>query len=456
MIQINMTSANRILVIDDDEFIRKTLATVIQKAGYEVIEAPDGETGLKYVGLKNPDLVITDYKMPGISGIDVLHEIVRNYPGLPVIMLTAYGDVSLTIRAIQAGAYDYIEKPIKNRELLEVIQNGLEASHQSKSLSKIITPEIRKAIEESLPAGKTPAMREIFKNIGRISLTRINVLITGEAGTGKEEIARLIHYSGITRDQPFVTVNCSNSNEQILFQEIFGYSQNDQDKTGRNRKGKLELAEEGTLFLENVHALTPLLQNQLLFSLQNNEYYKPGQYEPVKIQCRIISSTKFNLDTLIHEGTFSNDLFQRLCIFSIHVPPLRERLDDIPELLQSLLQKLNRKLGKRVVKIEDGIIDLLKKHTWPGNIQELENVLTQAIILSQNDVLEKKNIVIVNNSIPKTTPTKTRLVPLSEIEKEHIKHVLDAVKWNKMEASSILQITRPTLNAKIEKYGLKP
>lgn len=445
----------KILIIDDDDFIRKMLASVIQKAGFDVIEAPDGETGLKYVELKNPDLVVTDFKMPGISGLEVLTELVRSHPELPVIMLTAYGDVSLTIKAIQSGAYDYIEKPIKNRELIEAIHNGIQASIQSKSLTRIISPEARKAIEDSLLAGKTPAMREIFKNIGRISLTNVNVVITGEAGTGKEQIGRLIHFSGITREQPFIVLNCHASNEDLLQQEMFGFSNINNNVSGKDRLGKIELAGDGTLYLDEFQELSPTIQSELLRTIQNGEYYKPGDPQPVKLKCRIIAATRKNIEELVNEGKFLSDLYLRLRIFTIQIPPLRERIEDIPELVQNLLTKLNRKLNRKVVKVEDGVNDILKKHSWPGNIRELENVLMQAVILSQGDVLEKKNIIL-NLVSPSLIDNTTRLVPLSEIEKEHIKRVLDALKWNKMEASSVLEITRPTLNAKIEKYGLAP
>jgi len=444
----------KILIIDDDDFIRKMLVSVIQKAGYEVFEAPDGETGLKYVELKNPDLVITDFKMPGISGLEVVTELVRTHPGLTVIMLTAYGDVSLTIKAIQAGAYDFIEKPIKNRELIEAIENGIQASIQSKSLTKLISPEARKAIEDSLLAGITPAMREIFKNIGRISLTRVNVLIAGEAGTGKEQIARLIHYSGITREQPFVVVNCNAASEETLEHELFGYSKVTSNGV-KEKKGKIELAEDGTLFLDEFQELTTNLQNSLLRVIQNNEFIKQGDDLPVPLRCRIITSTKSDIESLVNDGIFLKDLYFRLRVFTITLPPLRERIDDIPELLQNLLQKLNRKLNRRVHKVEDGVTGILKNYEWPGNIRELENILLQAIILSHGDVLERKNIILTLGNVSSPTESSTRMAPLSEIEKEHIKKVLDAVGWNKMEASTILEITRPTLNAKIEKYGLK-
>lgn len=445
---------SNILVIDDDDFIRGVLKSVLKKAGYAVIDAPDGETGLRYVAAHDPDLVLTDYKMPGISGLDVVQEVVRTKPGLPVIMLTAYGDVALTIKAIQAGAYDFIEKPVKNHELLEAIQNGVKASAQSKSLKQVIAPEARKEIEENMPAGKTPAMREIFKNIGRISLNNVNVVLTGEAGTGKEQVARLIHYSGINRDHPFMVVYCGSADEQKLEQELFGFYN---PETHISRKGKLEMAGEGTVFIDEFPELPEKVQNRLFRAFQNGEFERSGNQNPIPLQARFIVATNKNIDTLVAEDKFSKDLYYRFKMFSIHLPPVRERKDDLPELVQSLLIKLNRKLNKHVVKVEDGVIELLKTYNWPGNIRELENTIIQAMILTHGDVLEKKNIPSFHQSPEqKGESTVIQLVPLADVEKVHIKKVLDALNWNKMEASNTLQITRPTLNKKIEKYALTP
>ncbi len=441
-----------ILIIDDDDFIRGVLKSVLKKAGYKVLDAADGETGLQHVKQYDPDLVLTDYKMPGISGMDVLQELVRTRPGLPVIMLTAYGDVALTIKAIQAGAYDFIEKPVKNHELIEAIQNGVKASEQSKSLKQVIAPEARKEIEENLPAGKTPAMREIFKNIGRISLNKVNVVITGESGTGKEQVARLIHYSGINREHPFMIVYCSSADEQKLERELFGYSNGDGNG---DFVGKLEQVGEGTIFIDEFPELPERIQRKLFRAFQNGEFEQPGNPNPIQLNPRFIVATNKDVDAMLQEGRFLKDLYYRLRMFSIHLPPIRERREDIPELVQSLLLKLNRRFNKHVVKVEDGLIDLLKSYNWPGNIRELENTLTQAMILTHGDVLEKKNIPPFQKSTQNPEQVSdANLVPMSEIEKEHIKKVLDAVKWNKMEASGILQITRPTLNKKIEKYAL--
>jgi DNA-binding NtrC family response regulator len=384
----------------------------------------------------------------------VVQELVRTHPGLPVIMLTAYGDVALTIKAIQAGAYDFIEKPVKNHELLEAIQNGVKASAQSKSLKRVIAPEARKEIEENLPAGKTPAMREIFKNIGRISLNNVNVVITGESGTGKEQVARLIHFSGINRDHPFMVVYCSSADEEKLEQELFGFKNGEPQGY---RKGKLELAGEGTVFIDEFPDLPEKIQNKLFRAFQNGEFEVPGSVQPVPLKARIISATHRDIDALVSENKFSKDLYYRFKMFSIHLPPVRERKDDLKELVQSLLLKLNRKFNKRVVKVEDGVIDLLKTYNWPGNIRELENTITQAMILTHGDVLEKKNIPAFNLAAEGSGETKpVQLISMAEVEKVHIKKVLDTLRWNKMEASGVLQITRPTLNKKIEKCGLVP
>jgi len=447
---------NSVLIIDDDDFIRLLLVQLLKDAGYTVYDASSGEAGIKMVETYNPDLVLTDYKMPGMSGIEVLAELVKKYPGLPVIILTAYEEVSLTIKAIQMGAFDFIEKPIKNWELLEAIQNGVQASNKSKSLGNVISPEARKSIEESLLTGKTPQMREIFKNIGRISLHKVNVLITGEPGTGKEQVARLIHYSGITRDHPFIVVNCNSKDERSLEHELFGYENNAIQGISGEKKGKFELAGEGVIFLDDFTELPISLQNKLLRVLQNNEIEKPGAEFPIPLYARVIASTNKDIEELIEQRLFSKELYIRLKVFSIHLPPLRERLNDIPELVQSLMQKLNRKLNKRVLKVEEGVNELLKKYDWPGNIRELENTLMQAIILSHGDVLEKRGIINPELEKSKKRLMEKNLVPISEVEKWHIKEVLEAVDWNKLEASTILEITRPTLNAKIEKYGLKP
>ncbi len=444
---------SKILVIDDDSIIRTLLSNSLGKAGYEVLTAADGESGLEIINKDKPDLVVTDYQMPGMSGIDLITEVLKKQPGLPVILLTAHGDVALTIRSIQVGAYDFIEKPIQMQELLEAIRNGLEASYQSQNLTESITPGMRKAIEDNLLVGKTPAMREIFKNVGRVSMNKVNILITGETGTGKELIARLIHFSGITREHPLVVVNCSALHEDILENELFGYTEGALPNTTTAKTGKFELAGEGTIFLDDISDLNEAMQTRLLRVIQELEFEKPGEPAPVPLKARIIAATNKDLEALVKSGKFREELYYRLKVFTIALPPLRNRKDDIEALVGHLMQKLNRKLNKRIVKIGNGVIELLNSHDWPGNVRELENTLMQAMIMTRGDVLEKEHIILLSKH--EGSGEEYELKSIADVEKVHIKKILDRLKWNKVEASRVLEITRPTLNAKIAKYGLK-
>jgi len=447
-----------ILVIDDDKMILMILKQTLSKEGYRVSTAASGEEGIAMLASSNTDLVLTDYMMPGMSGIEVLNVIKQNQPLLPVIMLTGHGDVALTIKAIQLGAVDFIEKPIHSKELIEIIKRALEISEQNKSISQPFTKDTRKVIEENSLIGKVPVMREIFKNVGRVSLNRISVLITGETGTGKELIAKLIHYSGITRDYPFSVVNCSALNDVALERELFGYEKDAFPGATENKRGKFETAGEGTIFLDEISNLSDHVQIKLFRVLQEMEFEKPGLSEPLPLKARIIASTNKNLEQLIAEGRFREELYYRLKVFTIDLPPLRKRKDDINDLTYFFIQRFNRKLQKNISQVGEGVFEKLKSYNWPGNIRELENSILQAMIIVRGNVLEKDSF-----SIPQYTAhfeaedlSNQPLTELAEVEKKYIKQILFHVKWNKVEASRILGISRPTLNAKIKKYKLKP
>jgi two-component system, NtrC family, response regulator AtoC len=445
----------RILLIDDDPILTMLLSGILKKSGYEVITAHNGATGLKMAFGKHPDLIITDYKMPDYSGLDVLIEIKKGGLATPVILLTAHGDVSLTIKAIQHGAFDFIEKPINPKEILEAISNGLELAERNRSRSEMLKPAARKTLEENLLVGKDPAMREIFKNIGRVSLNKVNIVITGEIGTGKERVARLIHYSGISRDHPMVTVNCSSISEEELTRELFG-TQDARTKTGV-RSGKLEQAGLGTVFLSEVSRLPLNLQPRLLEiikKVQEDEFGRSVIQR--RFIGRIVASSSDDIEGMVREGKFLKDLYYQIKEFSIHVPPLRERKSDIPELVSHLLPQICRSLDKNIDTIRDDVIPYLQSYDWPGNVRELKNILTQAMILSYGGILQKKHIIIHGSGSVEPEVDKGTIVPLAEIEKEHIRKVLAATNWSKQESAELLGITRPTLNAKIDKYGLTP
>jgi two-component system response regulator AtoC len=445
-----------ILIIDDDQMILMILKQTLTKAGYRILTAISGEEGINQLANSQTDLVLTDYLMPGMTGIEVLSVIKQNHPAMPVIMLTAHGDIALTIKAIQLGAEDFIEKPIHSRELVEVIKRTLEISEQNKSVAQPFSRDNRKAIEENSLIGKVSAMREIFKNIGRISLNRINVLLSGETGTGKELIAKLIHHSGVTRDFPFVAINCSSLNDETLQHELFGYEKGAFPGANENKRGKFETAGEGTIFLDEISNLSDNIQVKLFRVLQDMEFEKPGLAEPMPLKARVIASSNKNLEQMIHQGRFREELYYRLKVFTIDLPSLRKRKDDINELTYFFIQKYNRKLKKNVNQVGDGVFEKLKNYDWPGNIRELENTILQAMIISRGNVLEKDSLAVSKTDSTLDLLSLTTLTTIDEVEKVYIRQALNQLKWNKVEVSRVLGISRPTLNAKIEKYEIKP
>ncbi|HEY3388001.1 MAG TPA: sigma-54 dependent transcriptional regulator, partial [Prolixibacteraceae bacterium] len=386
----------KILIIDDNKLIRKTLRDTLSKLGYTIIEAEDGEAGLVLVRTEHPDLVITDFQMPGLDGLEVLAEIRKLNIALPVILLTAFGDVVLTIKSIQLGAFDFLEKPIDPQQLKSTIQLALNSVKVSNSLNEVLHEDAssESMMEDNILVGKTVQMKDIFKNIGRISLNKVNILIQGETGTGKELIARLVHYSGITSNQPLVIVNCSALTETLLESELFGHVKGSFTGSIRDKKGKFELAGEGSIFLDEISEISLNTQVKLLRVIQELEFEKVGGEETIPMKARIIAATNRNLETLIKEGKFREDLYYRLKVFTIDLPPLRERKDDIRDLVIHFLHKLNKRFNKNVVKIGDGVIEMLKAHDWYGNVRELENTILQAIVMSKSDVLEKENITL--------------------------------------------------------------
>jgi two-component system response regulator AtoC len=448
----------KILIIDDNKLILRSLKESISKMGYTTLEAEDGEAGLLLVRTEHPDLVITDFQMPGIDGLEVLSKIRKLNISLPVILLTGFGDVVLTIKSIQLGAFDFLEKPIDPVKLKSTIQFALNSVKVSNSLNEVLHVDASSEhmLEDNILVGKTPQMKEIFKNIGRISLSKVNVLIQGETGTGKELIARLIHYFGITINQPLVVVNCSALSESLLESELFGHVKGSFTGSIRDKKGKFELAGEGTILLDEISEISLNTQVKLLRVIQELEFERVGGEEVIPMKARIITATNRNLETLIKEGKFREDLYYRLKVFTIDLPPLRERKEDIRDLVIHFLYKLNKRFNRNVVKIGDGVIEMLKAHDWLGNVRELENTILQAIVMSKSDVLEKENITLNYRQQPNghVVQELPQFRSLAELEKYHIKRILDEVNWNKLEASHILDITRPTLNAKIEKYEL--
>ncbi|HEX9739201.1 MAG TPA: sigma-54 dependent transcriptional regulator, partial [Ignavibacteriaceae bacterium] len=351
-------------------------------------------------------------------------------------------------------AYDYIEKPLEIDKLKITINRALENKRMSEKLSSFITDDDDDFQVENTLIGKALSMKNVYKKIGQTSSSRVTVLIEGESGTGKELVARAIHYSGLTKNKPFIPVNCTALTESLLESELFGHVKGAFTGSIRDKKGKFELAGEGSIFLDEISEISPNLQVQLLRVLQQKEFERVGGETLIPMRARIIAATNKNLNALVRDGKFREDLYFRLKVVSINLPPLRERLEDIPILVSHFLAKINKELHKNVTKVPEEVMDILKHHYWVGNVRELENTLMQAVVLSSDDVLNKENVLLRKPEPGDIKEDTVQFITLAENEKNHIKKVLDAVQWEKNKAYKILGISLPTLYSKIENYKL--
>ncbi|MFH0733093.1 MAG: sigma-54 dependent transcriptional regulator [bacterium] len=445
----------KIIVIDDDESIRKTIANYLTRLNYNVKTANNGLSGLELIKSNSFDLVISDVRMPGLNGLELLQKVKEIDSNIQVIIITAHDDMQTTIKAMQYGAYDYLEKPLEVDRLKFLVSNAIENKKLSEELSSKLIEQDTSINIPNIIVGKTTAMKEVYKTIGKISSSRVTVLLQGESGTGKELVARSIHYSGITKNLPFIAINCTALTESLLESELFGHEKGAFTGSIRDKKGKFELAGEGTIFLDEISEMSPNLQVKLLRVLQEREFEKVGSENIIAMKARIIAATNKDLDKLVVDGIFREDLYYRLKVVSLELPPLRNRKEDIPLLVNHFLSKINKELHKNVYKITDDVMHVLQNYNWFGNVRELENTLTQAVVLTRGDVLQKESILINDNKLSGFIFEETKNFSLHEVEKRHIKLVLDSNNWNKQKAAEILQISLPTLYAKIENYQLK-
>ncbi len=447
---------NKILIIDDDKSIRDTLNIFLSEINFKILLAEDGEEGLEIFEKEHPVLIVCDIKLPKLNGLDVLKKVTSSDSSVPVIIMTAYGDGRSTINAIQLGAYDYVEKPLDVDRLIVIIKRALEEKKISEHLEITISKGSEAYQIENSLIGKTLVMKEVLKKIGKVSSNKVSVLVTGESGTGKELITKIIHYSGITKSHPFIAVNCTALSETLLESELFGHVRGAFTGAVKDKKGKFELAGEGTIFLDEISEISPNLQVKLLRVLQEKEFERVGGEVSIPMTARIVTATNKNLEELVEQGKFREDLYYRLKVFTIDVPPLRERKNDIPVLVIHLLKKINKELHKEVRKIPTEVMEMIQNYEWIGNVRELENTLMQAVVLAKGEVLEKDNLLLRHknngNGNGKYNPHN---LSLEEVEKVHIKHVLDKVNWDKKEAAELLQISRQTLYNKIKTFSLE-
>lgn len=443
----------RILVIDDEEASCRTLKLHFEGRGFDVETAGAADEGMAFIMAEPFDLVISDIRMPGRDGLSLLKEVQELKPKLPVIMITAFQDLDSTVAAMHGGAVDYVPKPIDLEELEAAVDKAM-VTHTDHSGDDIILTSDDKS---GVIVGRSSAMQDVFKLIGIASQNRVNVLIEGEPGTGKVDVARAIHHAGADAVKPFVAVNCSSSVESVLESELFGQESGDNSTVDGQMAGKTGLAGEGTLFLDEVNELGPHLQGKLLRLLEENEYTPVGASQPKHASCRFIMATDANLSKEVSAGRYREDLFYRLGVFSITIPPLRERRGDIPLLVERLVNKINKEACKNIKRVPSECMEVLVAYDWPGNVRQLENVLMKAVVVAPGDSLNLSLLPgeIVSGDKPSGSLSEEQSagMTLKELEREHIRSVLVATGWHKGKACEILGISRPRLDRRIDEFG---
>lgn len=451
----------KILIIDDNRSVCKAVEAYFTERGYEVHTAASGTDGLNRFVETSPDVIILDIKPPDIDGFTVLEDLREDEENVKVIMISADHDMETTINAMKAGAFDYIHKPIHMDELHTVVQKALQAGEMEKKVNDLLTkPPFRFKVGDII--GRSRGMTEIFKIIGIVSQSKTTVLIQGESGTGKELIAKVIHRN-TSPNEPYVAVNCSAIVETLLESELFGHEKGSFTGAFSRKVGKFELARHGTVFLDEISEMSLNLQAKILRILQEMEFERVGGKDRVKVNARIVTATNKDLERLVEEGKFRDDLFYRLNVVSINIPPLRERSEDIPPLVDYITAKINRDLNKQILRISDDVMEMFLNYSWPGNVRELENLLVSAIVTAKGQILTREDFSDFLESLKKKTHVERdddtaeggRLLKLDEVEERYIRKVIKASSnKTKGEICEILGISRPTFERKLEKYGI--
>lgn len=442
----------RILVIDDEEASCRTLKLHFKERGFDVETAGSAEEGFDLINSHDFDLVISDIRMPGRDGLSLLREMNIAKPDLPFIMITAFQDLDSTVAAMRGGAVDYVAKPIDLEELENAVDKAVRRQDDEAGDDIVLSSDSK----YDVVVGRSGAMQEVFKQIGIASQNRVNILIDGEPGTGKEAVARAIHKAGEDYDKPFAAISCSSQVETFLESELFGHVQGGFSGAEGERTGKVELAGEGTLFLGEVNELSPHLQGKLLRLLEDNEFTPMGAMRPTHAACRFILAADADLRKEVNAGRFREDLYYRLGVFSITVPPLRQRAGDIPLLVERLVNKINKEANKTIRRVLSDCMEALVKYDWPGNVRQLENVLTKAVVVAPGDSLSLSllpEVFISGKRLPATDQETGEGKTLKELEREHIYAVLVETGWHKGKACDILGISRPRLDRRIDEFG---
>ena len=448
-----------ILVVDDDIEMRDLIHDILKDRGHQVVTAGDGDEALKRLSEQDYAIVLTDLRMKGMLGMELLAEIKRLYPDIGVVLMTAFGSVETAVEAMKRGASDYLMKPVKSEELIRVVERVIREAGLRREVSRL-RKEVHKEYSFHQILGKSKAIQAVFDLIRRVADSPTNVLITGESGTGKELVAKAIHYNSDRKDAPFIPVNCAAIPEQLLESELFGHMRGSFTDAKMDKRGLFEEAQKGTLFLDEISELPLMLQAKILRAIQEKEIRRVGATKPVPVDVRIIAATNLNLAEEVKAKRFRDDLYYRLNVIELKLPPLRERREDIPLLVEAFLKKCGEARSKAMKGISEAALAMLMDYAWPGNVRELENVIERAVTLSLGEKISPDDLPpavqgsrgdrrVLDEAAEKT-------LPLHEVEKEYIKKILEKTGGNKYQAAHALGIDRKTLYRKLAEIEGKP
>jgi DNA-binding NtrC family response regulator len=449
----------RILVVDDDPSLRRVLQVQLEQQGYEVAVAASAQQTLSVLELRPFDLVITDLKMPGLCGLELLKHARSKYPQTIVIMLTAFGTVDTAVEAMKAGAYDYLTKPVHPDEMSVVVRHALEHVHLVEQVRTLRISLNQKYGFENILGG-SDVLLEVLDMAARAARSNSTVLIRGETGTGKELLARAIHFNSSRSNNPLVTINCGAIPKDLLESELFGHRRGAFTGAVADKKGRIELADGGTLFLDEIAEMSPDLQVKLLRLIQGGEIEKIGSEVKTRVDVRILAASHRDLQAMIEDGTFREDLYYRLAVIPLVMPPLRERPEDIPDLVQHFFRKSQEKNKRPELVMSASLLPYFVRYRWPGNVRELENILERIVVLARGGDItiedlpqflrqEKAGVDALEIDLP------PQGISLEAIEKELILRALHRCDWNQTRAARYLDLSRKTLIYRIEKYGIQ-
>jgi DNA-binding NtrC family response regulator len=451
-----------ILIVEDEDSTRDTMIDLLSEVGYEVLGAQDGVEAMEMVVEHSFNLVITDLKMPKGNGLQVLEEVKKVNPQIMVIICTGYGTVDTAVKAMRLGAYDYITKPIKTEEMKLVVQRAMDYQ-RLQAENVLLQKQLKTKYRFKNLIGDSDLMQQVFQFIEKIAATSSTVLICGESGTGKELVAKAIHYNSDRKDEPMIPVNCGAIPEDLLESELFGYEKGAFTGAIKTRIGRFELADRGTIFLDEIGDMSPGLQVKILRVLQEHEFERVGGVKSIKVDIRIVAATHRDLEKAVKQGVFREDLYYRLNVIPITIPPLRERTSDIPLLTHHFMKKFNRGKKQNIKGVSQESMNTLLRYHWPGNVRELENIIERMVILKGEGIIEKEDLpekllgAEWSDGIPSLEIPESGIsfnTAVSEFEKELMLRALNKTNWIKNRAAKLLQLKRTTLIEKMKKIQL--